>query len=83
MGLNFVLVVILVGLLGCMAKVPAIDDKTYYYDCCDPAISADAKLGCKVAPQLPNHTIVDENSDRYKFIWSDCETGKEPWRKYE
>ena len=84
MGLKIVSVAILIGLLGCMArKNVVVGNVKHYYDCCSPSLQADAKIGCRVAKNYPNNTIIDENGDRYIFIWSDCEVGKEPWRKWE
>ena len=91
MGLKIIIVafaIVLNGLIGCTATnavTPAerVKNKTFWYDCCNPGITSGTKEMCELAKDSPNHTLKDEAGNRYKFIWSDCEVGKEPWKDYE
>jgi hypothetical protein len=81
-------VILLIAQTGCMAKngvTPAdrVKNETFRYDCCDPALSSGTKEMCDMAKSSTNHTLIDNDKNRYEFVWSDCEVGKEPWRKWE
>lgn len=54
-----------------------------YYDCCDPGLNQTAKENCGFAGKRSDHILTEINGDRKVFVWSSCEVGKEPWRKYE
>lgn len=85
MGLNGVLTVVLFLLLvSCVSKAVINPvNREQYIDCCDPGLSADDKAICKDAAKDEDHIVWDGYGNKYVCIWSDCEIGKEPWRKYE
>lgn len=60
-----------------------VKGETFYYDCCNPGLSAADKEMCKMAQEDDDHILWDDDGNKYEFTWSDCEIGKEPWRKYE
>lgn len=87
-----VLLLIFVGLVvmvfGCAmtrSVTPAenVKNDTFWYDCCNPGLASGTKEMCDLAKNSPNHTLKDEAGNKYKFIWSDCEIGKEPWQDFE
>ncbi len=83
--MNKLIFIGLIGLIGCaglQVKTPAdnIYNETFTYDCCDPGLSQGTKEMCDMAIKDKNHTLVDDYGNKYKFIWSDCKIGKEPWR---
>lgn len=84
----YVFAVTLLALTGCMGTrnvTPAdrVKNERFRYDCCDPGLSAGTKELCNMGKDSPNHALVDQDGNRYEFTWSDCEVGKEPWRKFE
>lgn len=81
-----VFVTVLTGCSGLQGPIPADRNaikQTWTYDCCNPSLSEGTKDMCKMAATARNHTLIDNYGNRYKFIWSDCEPGKEKWREYE
>lgn len=86
---RIVLVGLISSLVGCAGlKTPTPADKdaknqTWTYDCCNPGLSEGTKELCQIARKTKNHTLVDNYGNHYKFIWSDCEPGKEKWQEYE
>lgn len=79
---------LLFALTGCMGSIgvtPAdrVKNERFRYDCCDPGLSSGTKEMCDMAKDARNHVLIDNDRNRYEFIWSDCEPGKEPWRKLE
>lgn len=73
------------GCAGLSTKHPAdrVENETFTYDCCNPGLDAGTKEMCKMAQEDEDHVLWDDDGNQYVFIWSDCEIGKEPWRKYE
>lgn len=88
MLMNSLCLLFFLFLSGCAAKiepVPAdrVQHETWHYDCCDPGLSSGTKDMCKYAQESATHTLIDNDGNQYKFIWSDCEIGQEPWRRFE
>lgn len=89
MGLKIVAFAFLIPVIASCAGAKAVSladrvkNETFRFDCCNPGLSETDKWFCKEAARVPNHTFWDEDGNKYEFIWSDCEVGKEPWRKYE
>lgn len=59
-----------------------VKNEVFKFDCCDPGISSGTKEMCDLARDSKNSTLVDGDGNRYKFYWSDCTKGAEPWRKW-
>lgn len=89
-----VFAMLLVALSGCPALKnvtkrdvsPADRDarnQTWYFDCCNPALNEGTKELCKDAAVDEDHILHDTEGNKYVFIWSECEIGKERWRKWE
>lgn len=85
MGLKIAFVVALSSILtGCMAKKGAIKETPkYWFECCDPGINAAQKDMCKWLVEKDANALRDMEGNLYQAVWSDCEKGKEPWRKWE
>jgi len=80
------LLVTLSGCVGFQGPTPAdrnFTKQTWTYDCCNPGLSEGTKDMCKMAATARNHVLIDNYGNRYKFIWSDCKIGDEPWQKWE
>lgn len=58
-------------------------NQTWYFDCCNPALSAGTKELCKDAAVDEDHILHDMDGNKYVFVWSECEIGKERWREWE
>lgn len=58
-------------------------NQTWRFDCCNPGLDEGTKWMCDRAIKNPDHVLVDTDGNRYEFVWSECEIGKEPWRKWE
>lgn len=93
MGLKSIVgaVIILILTNGCSAlktktgvnPADRVKGETFYTDCCNPGLSAANKEMCKMAQEDEDHILWDQDGNKYVFIWSDCEIGKEPWRQWE
>lgn len=67
-----------------MGKTAVIKGKEVHYsDCCNPGLSADEKQMCKFAAEDDDRTRWDVAGNKYVYVWSGCEVGKEPWRKWD
>lgn len=78
----------LTTIVGCASRGNVLPNdrarnSTFRMDCCDPGTNAGTKELCRWAKDAPSHTLVDKEGNRYEFIWSDCEVGSEPWRRWE
>jgi len=87
-AIHIVFATFLVAQTGCMGKsvvTPAdrANKQTWYTDCCNPGLSAGDKELCGYAAKDEDHIRWDTDGNRYVYVWSDCEVGKEPWRKYD
>jgi hypothetical protein len=84
MGLRNACVMFLLVLGGCMAKKDAIKkaDK-YWFECCDPGIPAAQKDMCKWLDERKGNTLIARDGTDLTAVWTGCEEGKEPWRKWE
>lgn len=91
MGLRNVTLTSIVTLAmgACVAKqiVMPADRHTYgwvwCFDCCNPGADKGLKELCEIAGKDEDHMMWDTDGNRYVYVWSDCEVGKEPWRKFE
>ena len=86
--MRILLILTILTISGCHAHVgptPAdrVSGETFRYDCCNPGLDVGTKEMCKWAAEDEDHILWDDDGNKYEFIWSDCEIGKEPWRKYE
>lgn len=72
------------GCAGNRASVTPVEKRhKYWFECCDPGIPAAQKDMCKWLVERKTNTLVDGAGNLYVAIWTGCEEGKEPWRKYE
>ncbi len=74
----------LIGCAGLQSQTPADGDtrnQTWVYDCCNPGLESGTKEMCEMATVAKNHILIDNYGNKYKFIWSDCKIGNEPWRE--
>lgn len=82
---------LLAGLLvGCATMKEGVgpadreaQNQTWYYDCCNPSLQQGDKELCKIAAKDEDHILWDTDGNKYVYIWSDCEIGKERWREWE
>lgn len=89
MGLRSVLIItILLMATSCASRsvlTPAdrVANETFRFDCCDPGLGEGTKDMCRQAIKNPAHVLYDTDGNRYEFVWSDCEIGKERWRQWD
>lgn len=78
-------VTFLVAQTGCMAKKGVIKKEAdkYWFECCDPGIPAAQKDMCKWLDEKKGNTLIARDGTTLIALWSGCEEGKEPWRKWE
>lgn len=78
--------IVLAACVSAKSVTPAdrgIHGETFRYDCCDPGLDEGTKWLCDMARKRADRTLTDTDENKSVFIWSNCEEGKEPWRKYE
>jgi len=77
MGLKLksALVVILVGLPGCIGKMgvtPAdqgVINQTWYFDCCAKDIIKGTQEMCELAKNTSDKILIDQDGNKYVFFW--------------
>lgn len=82
MGLIVVAMEVLfsIVLAACMNARVVKTPTPVWYDCCDPGLDRDTKEMCDLAAKRPGHVLRGKDGVERRFIWSDCEEGKERWR---
>ncbi len=63
--------------------VPVHTPVNVYVDCCDVGLNRTEKEDCAFAAESQDHTLIKRNGDTKTYVWSSCEIGKEPWRKFD
>lgn len=83
--IRYAFVAILVAQTGCMAKkdVTKKDINKYWFECCNPGINAAQKDMCKWLVEEKTNAFRDREGNIYQAVWTGCDEGKEPWRKWE